>query len=224
VRSLAAIAPLSPAATSQRDDRAPLTSFHALRDRYAQPLPSGYPRFVALAWALLAHAMTDHTEATRATITLPALIPGGQIHLIVKVVARHWRAARDLVVEEAPALVAIRRYFALFAGREDLGVDALVVAAACAVGAAESGHQAKAATASVRRAAALVAAYLDDPQRFVPPPVLTGDDIMRALPAARGPQIGQLLRAVRAAQLGGGITTHDEALALARKVQAVGNL
>jgi len=226
-RSLAAIAPLSPAATSQRTDLAPLAplaSLPALRERYAQPLPLGYPRYVALGWALLAHAVTDHAEAatTAAAVPLPATIPGGQIHLIVKVVAWHWRAARDLLAEEAPALVAIRRYFALFAGREDLGVDALVVAAACAVGAAGAGRQAKVTTSLVRRAAELVAVYLDDTQRFVPPPVLTGDDIVRALPEARGPRIGQLLRAVRAAQLEGGIITHDEALALARKLHTEG--
>jgi poly(A) polymerase/tRNA nucleotidyltransferase (CCA-adding enzyme) len=153
------------------------------------------------------------------------MMPGGQIHRIAGGVARHWRAARDLLAVETPALGVIRRYFSLFAGREEVGVDALVAAAACIV--AEAGHQmtndAGADDAAPRRANGLVMAYLDNPQRFVPPPLLAGDDIVRTLPQMRGAQIGRILRAVRAAQLAGEIATHADALTLARQLAAEGS-
>jgi putative nucleotidyltransferase with HDIG domain len=54
-----------------------------------------------------------------------------------------------------------------------------------------------------------------------PPPLITGRDVM-ALGARQGPNIGEILEAVREAQMVGEIGTRDEALALARRLLAPG--
>lgn len=50
-----------------------------------------------------------------------------------------------------------------------------------------------------------------------PPRLLTGDDLL-TMGVARGPRIGEVLAAVRAAQLDGEVTTKEEAAALGRKL------
>jgi poly(A) polymerase len=49
------------------------------------------------------------------------------------------------------------------------------------------------------------------------PPLLNGDELMRALSIAPGPLVGRLLAAIGEAQAGGKITTSEEALALAKR-------
>ncbi|HEU5101336.1 MAG TPA: HDIG domain-containing protein [Roseiflexaceae bacterium] len=51
----------------------------------------------------------------------------------------------------------------------------------------------------------------------ITPPLLNGDELMRALDLAPGPLVGRLLAAVSEAQAGGDITTPEEAIALARR-------
>jgi putative nucleotidyltransferase with HDIG domain len=50
------------------------------------------------------------------------------------------------------------------------------------------------------------------------PPLLNGNDLMRALRIGPGPQVGRLLAAVGEAQAGGDIATPEEAIALARRL------
>src|SRR5262249_43809285 len=49
------------------------------------------------------------------------------------------------------------------------------------------------------------------------PPLLNGDELMRALGIAPGPLVGRLLAAIGEAQAGGEISTREEALALAKR-------
>jgi hypothetical protein len=135
---------------------------------------------------------------------------------IAAAIVRHGQAARMLLADDQPTLGAIRRFFALTPGDEGLAVDALVAACAAdvAAGCSPSGQ----ASVTARRVAELIGAYFADPRRFVPPPLLAGGDVVRELPHVRGPQIGRILRAVRAAQLDGQIATRAEALALARQI------
>jgi hypothetical protein len=51
-----------------------------------------------------------------------------------------------------------------------------------------------------------------------PPPLVTGNDLMRALDLEPGPKIGRLLETIREAQAAGEIKTREEALRLAGKV------
>ncbi len=65
----------------------------------------------------------------------------------------------------------------------------------------------------------LEAAYqADAPALTSLPPLVTGDDLMRALALPPGPQIGLLLEQLREAQAAGEIHTAAEALALARRL------
>lgn len=91
--------------------------------------------------------------------------------------------------------------------------DALLVAAACALAIGEADAETLAA-----RADALVAIYLSDRERLIPPPLLKGSDLIAALGAPPGPEIGRLLREVRLAQLLGAVNDRDDALAFARQL------
>jgi hypothetical protein len=63
----------------------------------------------------------------------------------------------------------------------------------------------------------LLDAWWEQPERIVSPPaLLNGSDIIRELHLQPGPQIGQLLEAVREAQAAGEISSREQALALAR--------
>jgi len=50
-------------------------------------------------------------------------------------------------------------------------------------------------------------------------PLVNGHELMAALGIAPGPQVGQLLAAIGEAQAGGDITTAEDAIALARRLQ-----
>ncbi len=52
----------------------------------------------------------------------------------------------------------------------------------------------------------------------MPPPLITGRDLIGALGLEGGPQIGRLLEAVREAQAAGEVGTREEALALALRL------
>jgi putative nucleotidyltransferase with HDIG domain len=51
-----------------------------------------------------------------------------------------------------------------------------------------------------------------------PPPLLSGNDLMASLALESGPRIGRLLEAIREAQAAGEISTREEALGLARRL------
>ena len=55
-------------------------------------------------------------------------------------------------------------------------------------------------------------------ETIMPPPLITGRDLIGALGLEGGPQIGRLLEAVREAQAAGEVGTREEALALALRL------
>jgi len=55
-------------------------------------------------------------------------------------------------------------------------------------------------------------------ETVAPPPLVTGHDLMAELGLAEGPEIGQLLGALREAQAAGNVRTRDAALALAAQL------
>jgi tRNA nucleotidyltransferase (CCA-adding enzyme) len=61
--------------------------------------------------------------------------------------------------------------------------------------------------------------YIHQRERLIPPPALSGKDLMLTLGIPGGPALGRLLRAVRLAQLADEVTTREEALALARRLK-----
>ena len=67
------------------------------------------------------------------------------------------------------------------------------------------------------RANALVELYIHQREQLIPPPLLSGKDLILALGIPGGPALGRLLRAVRLAQLADEMTNREEALDLARR-------
>ncbi|MDZ4763247.1 MAG: HD domain-containing protein [Chloroflexota bacterium] len=71
----------------------------------------------------------------------------------------------------------------------------------------------------VGRAQVVLGAYYDDYDRIVsPPPLVTGDDLMNALNLKPGRIIGEMLDAIREAQVAGEIASDAAALTLARRL------
>ena len=62
-----------------------------------------------------------------------------------------------------------------------------------------------------------MAIYLNDRERLIPPPLLTGKDLIETLGLSSSPDIGRTLHAVRLAQLADEISDREAALALARQ-------
>jgi putative nucleotidyltransferase with HDIG domain len=66
---------------------------------------------------------------------------------------------------------------------------------------------------------ALLENWWERPQEAVlPPPLVNGHDLMSTLAIAPGPRVGQILEAIREAQATGQVTTREEALEYARKI------
>ncbi|MBI4328341.1 MAG: HD domain-containing protein [Chloroflexi bacterium] len=59
-----------------------------------------------------------------------------------------------------------------------------------------------------------------DERIVAPPKLVTGTDLMEALRLPPGPRVGELLEAVREAQAAGEVSSRDEALALAQRLQS----
>ncbi|HKV85690.1 MAG TPA: hypothetical protein VJN88_14145, partial [Ktedonobacterales bacterium] len=192
-----------------------------LRAWYAAALPSGLSRLVALRWGLLLHAETTH-EPPLDDVESPSVIgPASLIRTLSPaarsiaygIEARACFTARMLAVHE-PDERDLRRLFAL-AGEET--VDVLTAAAICATALAADGQREEdEARVVAERARAIVALYFADRARLIPPPLLTGGDLIQELGAQPGPAIRRLLERVREAQIEGDVATHAEALALAR--------
>jgi tRNA nucleotidyltransferase/poly(A) polymerase len=73
---------------------------------------------------------------------------------------------------------------------------------------------------TVEQARALLTPYYTQYDVIVnPPPLLNGKDLMDALDLEPGAQIGQMLTAIREAQVTGDVLTRDDALALARSLK-----
>jgi tRNA nucleotidyltransferase/poly(A) polymerase len=65
--------------------------------------------------------------------------------------------------------------------------------------------------------------FLKRDEVVMPPPLITGTDLMEQLGMKPGPRIGAILRAVQEAQAAGEVTTREQALALAQQVLAEGD-
>jgi hypothetical protein len=64
----------------------------------------------------------------------------------------------------------------------------------------------------------LTACFVQRDEIVLPPPLIDGHDLMRALSLPPGKQIGVLLEAIREAQAAGEVTTKEKALALAKSM------
>lgn len=118
------------------------------------------------------------------------------------------------VDDDAQRLYGARLYFAQAGRDEAAAVDALMVATACILA---RGEQQRGQHLAMR-ADAIISSYQHNRELLIPPPLLSGKELMVTLELPSGQMIGQLLQAVRRAQLAGEIADHNEALAFARRL------
>lgn len=191
----------------------------------ARPLAARRPRLWTLRWAALLHGLGTAPQSgggrgaqdDRARGAFRRMgLAKAERDLAHAVAAEAGQAAR-MAHEEAPGLLAARRFFAR---RGDAGVDALLVAVACAL--ADPAPQA--ALPGEEPALALgadwIARFVWARGEVVAPPLVDGAALIAALGVAPGPEVGRLLAAIRQGQVEGTVKSTDEALDLARKLLA----
>jgi tRNA nucleotidyltransferase/poly(A) polymerase len=154
-------------------------------------------------------------DARRIALRQAALAHACDSHERVGTAPRLWqRAKAALEIEnENERFYAARLLFARAGKHEVAAADALLVAAACIL----AGDERQRTIGAAARANVLVDTYMRNREMLIPPPLLSGSDLIALLGIPPGPAIGRLLRVVRRAQLAGEITDRDGVLALIRR-------
>ena len=207
-----------------------------IQTHLAQPLSEARPRLVAFKLAALLHDTGKpaarnvdengrlhfpghHKEGAR--LTARALrrlrFNNAELHLAETVVQHHMRPLL-LARQESVSARAIYRFF-----REtgQAGVEVLLHALADhrATYAPDARDDCGAELLALTRR--MLADYWErQAERIAPPPLIDGYDLLRELGLQPGPHIGELLEAVREAQVSGEVRNRDEALALVRGLWA----
>lgn len=136
---------------------------------------------------------------------------------VATIIRAHLRPSQ---VADAPGGVTGRTAYRFFRATGDTGVEVVLLALADHL--AIWGPNLQPERWARRRAAAraLLEYFFRQAQGApAPPPLLNGHDLMRELGLPEGPEVGQLLEAIREAQAAGEVTTREEAIALARRLQ-----
>ena len=116
-----------------------------------------------------------------------------------------WDARAD------PEPLAIYRYYDAIG---NAGIDGATLRVAACLARNDEGS---ALQACIDRAARLMEAWFEEHSVLIDPPaLLTGHDVMETLAVDQGPEIGELLRQVREAQVQGTVKTSEEAIAYLR--------
>lgn len=158
----------------------------------------------------------EATGATLATARARALrLSGDEVTRVHTIVAHHMRANALARQSPAPTLRALYRFFRDVG---DCAPELALFAIADCVGKRGAQTAAEDCAPSVEIAQRLITEYY---ARFAheaaPPALLTGRDVI-TLGVAPGPRIGEILEAVREAQMIGEIADREAALALARRL------
>jgi poly(A) polymerase len=207
---------------------APLATLAPLRDWYAARLPNGNPRIVALRWGLLLHAAKRHSAsqpandpasltaavvASEDAVTLSLRLSGPEHDILHKVLI--WSQGIRAAAAMSPLDERIIRH--LIEQEGEPVIDACVAAACCNAALAVAPLEGEAPSPDVApRVGVLLEVFFTDRERLIPPRLLDGANLIRALGMQPGPAIGRVLRDVRRAQLDGQLATRAEALAWAR--------
>jgi tRNA nucleotidyltransferase/poly(A) polymerase len=137
-----------------------------------------------------------------------------EIDIVVRTVQCHLRPAQWARDEQ----VSNRAAYRFFRDTGDAGIDTCVLALADWRG--KSAPQIDLQRDAQQRAAnaMLLDRYFRAPDQVIAPPALVdGHTLIKELQSKPGPQIGQLLEAIREAQAAGEVKTREEAIAFAKK-------
>jgi putative nucleotidyltransferase with HDIG domain len=141
-----------------------------------------------------------------------------EIQLVSTLVAAHMRPGflvKDARTDGAP--VSKRAMYRFFRDTGDAAVDVLVLALADHLAARGSTLPAGDWLEELAFVRTMLEHYFRTPQQVAsPPPLVTGRDVMALLCLSPGPQVGQLLEAVREAQAEGHVRTREQALEFLR--------
>ncbi len=138
-----------------------------------------------------------------------------EIEIVTRAVREHLRPAQ--LARESR--VSNRAAYRFFRDAGDAGIDTCVLALSDGRGKASS---VDAPSDAAQRAtnAALLDRYFHAPETVIAPPALIdGRTLMSELKMDAGPRVGELLEAIREAQVEGEIKTREDALAFARKTR-----
>ena len=139
-----------------------------------------------------------------------------EIEIVTRAVREHLRPAQ--LARESR--VSNRAAYRFFRDAGDAGIDTCVLALADGRGKASS---VDAPSDAAQRAtnAALLDRYFHAPETVIAlPPLVDGHTLMRELQMDAGPRVGELLEAIREAQVEGEIKTREDALAFARQIES----
>jgi len=138
-----------------------------------------------------------------------------EIRLVDTIVANHMRLG--LLLKE-PSITR-RAIYQFFRDTGDAGVDVVILVLADQLATRGMTLSIDHWRAYLGLAQLMLENYFHKPQEVVaPPPLVTGDDVMVLLGLRPGPQVGQLLEAVREAQVEGQVRTREEALQFLRRI------
>jgi hypothetical protein len=133
-------------------------------------------------------------------------------------IVRHHMRPLLLARQESVSSRAVYRFFR---DTGEAGVEVLLHALADDRAKCPPGVRDEAWSRLVALTARMLADYWErGAQRVDPPPLLDGNDLQHELGLQPGPQIGELLEAVREAQVSGEVGTREEALVLTRSCLA----
>lgn len=224
----------------------------ALDEWYATPLAADRPRWLALRWAVLLHALPPHVySAIAAAAAQPEPAPPSMGHAdrrlagwegelaaratATAVARRMGLSARERAIVAAVATHRVKADHLIhsgpveervarryFAATGETGVDVLLAALACVGTEAGLLSEAVPLDGHVGDVLALVALFFTARDQVIPPPLVDGRALIEGVGVRPGPDVGKLLARVRAAQIAGAITTREEALRLARVLHSEG--
>ncbi|NLG51557.1 MAG: CCA tRNA nucleotidyltransferase [Chloroflexi bacterium] len=180
-----------------------------LTKHWAEELTVGRARRVAYKLAALLCVLPQAAEAST-SITREFRLCAAEVRFVRLTIEGSARALAFCDVDSLEPLDIHRYYRAV----GDAGLDGAVLALARQqAGGTACDDLARLAD----RAGRLLEAWFTEHARLVdPPPLLSGRDVLQQTTAKRGPLVGQVLDAVREAQVQGVVHSADEALAYAR--------
>ncbi len=146
-------------------------------------------------------------------------LSGEEVDRLARIVRHHMRPAM-MAREQTATPRAVYRFFR---STGDAGVDVVLLSLADFLAKHTPPVPQEAWARHVDVARLLLEAFFEErEERINPPPFIDGDMLMRSLGIEPGPEVGRLLDALREAQAVGEVGSAEEALALARRLQAQG--
>jgi tRNA nucleotidyltransferase/poly(A) polymerase len=137
-----------------------------------------------------------------------------EVERVRTIIAHHMRPQQ---LADAKDGVTRRAAYRFFRDVGEAGVDVLLIALADHIATHGPDVQPERWGRRIKATGELLAEYWSRlAEDVAPPPLVSGHDLMSKLDLRPGKRLGELLEAIREAQAAGQVTTHQEALALAR--------